>query len=648
MMRVPLFEDELALSFLARTAIANGSRSLAAFCSDAGHDPRAVARGDPEALGELAALAGVSGEELSDRLVNSVKAAEVDFIGEVYSARHLSSGFCQFCPECLAEDEQDVRRMPGTRRYARIVWSFRCLHACDRHGIAYLPAGGGIFRPRSFDLLHATTSSAVGEVTLHPRLALSPTRFESFVVQRLSGFRGHGAMLDVCSLPAAIELCELAGLADMFGRSFRLGAARGVTRTALERGYELLAEGVPLVERLLEALSKSRRFKAVATSVTLFGTLAAKMARPALSSTPLAAAIKRHALLHHPEISPAAFPAGETGVFSSVRKIAAAGDAPDRVAHAYLARHGLIRLDVPYDPEVMVEEVVARAAAETLGETATFGNVLTLLECDPCELENLVYSGLLTPLIGGRGFDATFADTDRYLRAQVKDLLSALTAFPAEGARRLSSVRLTVRQLGCDLDEALRAVLSGRMERLGFDRAKPLFEGLKVDPDEFRDALGLHGMIGASAVRRRLSLSRPLMHRLVGDGILRAHVDGRAGTTVFAPKDIDHFERRYVSLEALAIERGMSVAEIRVKVTLGGRIPVVFDAVASNPIYLRSAVRETAGSAKSRVDVGEAEEPGLIRPIERSCRRFVASPIPLPSFCRRKREPAWSPQIAAL
>ncbi len=209
LLRVPFFGDELLTSYLSRTAVANGSESLRSFCSDVGLDYRGIIRGDSNEVAKTARLLGRPQGDLLGRRVALKGRRSVEYAGLVFDRGMMNRTPLRYCPDCLDEDDHDASRMPGTRRYARTSWAFRYVRTCERHSRPLLTLEKARRWSDGLDFL-ATPLTAPAELE---RTSTPPSGFERFVIDRLQGRVGHGAILDGFPLPACIDLCEQLGSA---------------------------------------------------------------------------------------------------------------------------------------------------------------------------------------------------------------------------------------------------------------------------------------------------------------------------------------------------------------------------------------------------------------------------------------------------
>lgn len=598
LMRVPFFEDELLLSFVSRTARANGARSLRGFCFDLGLDYRAILLGDGDAVAGFARVLGRPEDELLSRRVVVKANTVLRYAGLDFSRVVMGRAPVHYCPRCLEEDDADVRRLPDARRYGRTLWTLRCVQACYRHERYLLPVPAGRTAGGEFGFDLGALPHPDLSVERSPK-RVPPTRFERFVATALAGSPDRHVPLDGCMLPVAIELCEQFGLAETYGRTYSKGDGRGDdNRQLMERGFNVLEGGAPSIEALLERLSRSVDSKHAVSCGKLYGTLYHNLCRRPNVFNAVKSVFRTHAFSTFPHLPPSSRFGSVSSAKMGVNVISSKTGASLAVVKAYLLQYRLVQERVTEIAGAEVDADVGNAAIAALLDAVTFGEACELLECSRSHLESLVISGFIRPMIGSAELEATFSETDRYLRGQILAVRDRLIRRAGTPTARLTSLTDAVVIVGCELGEALRALHDGRLNQVGYDGSRALFDGLEVDPQELRTVLDLDTFAGSALIRNRLFLCQRSLGRLVAAGILRAVVDGPAGTTVFLERDVARFERRYVTIARLAAEYGVEVSRVRSRIRKGGLRPAIPGDVVTTSIYLRAAAEECVSAER--------------------------------------------------
>ncbi|WP_037083774.1 hypothetical protein [Neorhizobium vignae] len=175
--------------------------------------------------------------------------------GKLFAERKLPGVRGSEVPCCLADDDKDVARMPGTRRYLRSIWLVTSVVSCSRHERRLQQP-----QVHGSNLNCPDIAAVLGAVDLRgaeDAVAGSPpfrSDFDEFVAERISGQRSHGDVLDRVSLSTAIDLCQLFGMASRIGQRFR-GVAPHELSLASNAGYLALRRGEAGVGEVLRQLA---------------------------------------------------------------------------------------------------------------------------------------------------------------------------------------------------------------------------------------------------------------------------------------------------------------------------------------------------------------------------------------------------------
>ena len=133
-------EGETPASFVSRLAGLHGAGSARRFCGDLGLDFRGIVDGRPQALSDLAGLAGAS---LGALRRNSIfREASGGFVlrGERLLKSSLRRGRLHVCPECLKSDIATGDLFPEIAARGRVTWLVTPVRTCPIHGMALVEA----------------------------------------------------------------------------------------------------------------------------------------------------------------------------------------------------------------------------------------------------------------------------------------------------------------------------------------------------------------------------------------------------------------------------------------------------------------------------------------------------------------------------
>lgn len=620
LLRVPLFDDELFWSFLSRTARANGSVSPRAFCSDLGLDYFGMVEGQENAFSATAALVGKESAELWRRSTSPAGRMTVLFGGHHYHDGMMRRSPVRYCSECLEVDDHQVDRMPIARRYARISWALECMPVCVRHARKLLPLGASSSLPRWNDLSRVLDTA---DLTA-PRSCMTATRFERFVIERLSGTADHGDLLDGLAIPQCIELCENVGGASLYGRSYGDKRFDLTDRRAIfEAGFDVLSSRSDLLAALLDRLAQAAPAERVGSGEAIYGPLYAALARRPLFYKDIATVVREHAFSRFPRLAPGGF----------------LGDRAERVPveftqDTYVSAHGVSRYLYQYEhltsKTAPIDKATSKADLENAAQVALrhaigFEKVAALLGCSKYELRGLVMSGIIKPLIGFPDKTGSFKRTDRYIDRQVDLVCEKVTTRANAGGHGSVGIREAVARLGCEPSDVLRHVMLGELRKVSLQFGEPLFRALMVEEAEITDVLGLDGAMGAAAARRELKVDQLTLAWLVRSSAVGGTIDSRTGTIVVRAKDIRVFRRDFITLGELAASRGQPVHMVAKIARAAGIIAVFTAPRARDDIFYRTDVSKAGLEFVDR----ESDLPGIrwepLMPMSRARRPRVTS-----------------------
>lgn len=602
LLRVAFFDDELFWSFLSRTARANGSVSLRAFCSDLALDYNGMLRGDDGAFAATAALLGHDREALRARSTSPAGPSSVAFDGEVYHDGMLSCTPRRYCPDCIDDDDGQAGRMPISRRYGRVAWAFQCMHACVRHGQRLLPIETTIPWRRH------DVSRILDQVSLTgSRSAMVATNFEAFVLDRLSGTVAHGPPLDSLALSGCIELCENVGRASMYGRSYAYKKLDGAgIRAALETGFVLLSSERSRLVALLDDLARLVPVHRANSGEAIYGPLYGVLARrPSLYKT-VVPVFWDHAFSRFPRLSPGVF-FGNNPERAPLKSVARSTSVSAGGLIRYLYQHGHLSSKRIATERATMSVELASAAIVALRGAITFEEAAAILGCSKYELRGLVLSGVIKPLVGFPDKTGAFKRTDLYIDRQVASVCEKVAARVGAWSPGLVPFRQAVRRLGCEPSEVLKHIMVGELSKLSLDVGKPLFRALKVDEADIADVLGLDGTMGAATARRALRVDHLTLTWLVESSALGGTIDFRTGAITVRQKDITAFRRDYMTMGELAARRGQSLQVAREVSQAAGLIAVFPATRARDDIFYRTDVVRS-GLASGELD---HDQPGI-------------------------------------
>lgn len=565
---VPLLPDEPLTSYLARLARANGAGTIRGFCQDMKLDRPRLIRGDEDEVRKLAELAGRNAEELQARAVVVDDFSGATVAGHYFPHGKLRRSKLRFCPHCIADDDADGGRMPGTRRYSRLYWMFPQAPACHVHCVAIVEMEAD--QSHHYDL---NTQLDLLEERLYelqkacvPR---RPTPFEQFVRERLSGRRAHGEFLDGFGLSAAMSACELLGVALLFGRDVRVGKlGEDDLHRARQAGFDRLAKGIEGFTSLLDDVRSTDERSNIRGGQALYGKLYLSLNEnyedPDYDR--LRRMIRSHTMSRVPMLDGMEFFGPVTdSPWTSVGKIAEATGYPDETLRRILVELGHIDSLRQSKGQRYVRKTAADEAVAAIGDMATREEAAAILGLPSMTVKRLISDGMIAPVLKSPDADERgYRLLDRYSRKAVADLRDRLLArarpeFPADW----TNLTMAAKKAGLRLVDVLQMVLDGRLRSLGRSSDEDGVAALRFDVKEIEPLIAVteEAYVERAEVCRRLLLQAEAFAFLVRTGNIKAEQRqlrvARAPTWVMTEADFKEFDARYVTFARLSKEIGV-------------------------------------------------------------------------------------------
>lgn len=561
--KVPFFEDEVLTSYLSRTARANGRSSSYLFCGDLGLDVRAINRGEDNELEKLAGLLQRPAAELKARALRLNERGLAIFGESVFGKSMLRKLKPGICPACLADDENDATRMPGTRKYQRVSWLFADVRSCPDHNCQLVEIDGfGDHRRMDFQLMLDRAGARIdGEPV---RRTVSP--FEKFVCGRLAGLKSHGALLDGFSLSAAISACTLLGIAAGYGKDrARNSLDDEQVAIAINRGFEVLVEGEAGICRLLDVLIGEEKSINTRGGQTLYGRLYRRLLNgyPGPEFDRIRSIIRDYTIANVPllpgsevfgEVEESSWRtvtnvARENGVATSV--IYKLLQSRGHTVSKYDSIHGAVAIAITNELTGMVD---GKDACAVLGTTRTI-------------FRKLVRSGFI-PVVGLAPIsgDGAYTPFRRYSRAELLQLREGLiTKANAPVQADMLNVSAASRLTKVPAADILTYLLKDGLTRAAYRETGSLLDGLHVVPREVINAAFQVDGLSTDAAAAMLCVSRHSVLALRAHNYIQAARIGneRNEAFVFLESEMARFSERFVSLPFLERDTGIPQAELR-------------------------------------------------------------------------------------
>jgi hypothetical protein len=149
---VALHADETAASFVSRLAAANGLPSIAELLMDAEHSMAEFLKGDQGAFKTLAALSGVSLDDLTRQAFIPTGISRYRCMGQELGMRNLLRGRSRICPACFREDTgSGLTPDTALEAYGRVLWALASARVCPIRKLSLVSAPEDTVQHEFFD-----------------------------------------------------------------------------------------------------------------------------------------------------------------------------------------------------------------------------------------------------------------------------------------------------------------------------------------------------------------------------------------------------------------------------------------------------------------------------------------------------------------
>jgi hypothetical protein len=602
---VPLGVNENPASYTSRIA-ALYELSAREFCLDWSLRFQSVVDGNAEAIAKIAQLGGVDPAALAAHAFVRGEKHSCTYRGERLVRPVLSRLRVRVCPRCLQEDigaRPDLA--PHLAAYNRGPWAIEAVKTCPRHNLG-LVAVSIDPAPNSMHDFVQHVSPALGRLDRLIKKAprRRPSGLETYVLARLAG-EHISPFLDGLELHAAIKTAEMIGAVAVFGRTpnlrrlsdddwWRAGAA----------GFEIAAAGVPAIGGFLTGLQRSYRYGRggnegpQAMFGRLFQWLEFGAEHPAYD--PVRAVVGRHIGDRLP-VGPGdvvfGVPVAERRLHSIRTLSVQTGMHPKRLGK--LLRAARI---VDGDQTTLADNIVTFDAKAAAAVVSRAKGAMSL----PAAGEYLNAPRMHRRLLAEQGFirpcvpAAEFSANDQYAQADLDEFLRRLhdgahaVGKPKPGQR---SIPAAAKHACCSAANIIRLVLDKKLGWVGHLIGADGYLAVLVDVDEIRAKTRgpEHGGVTQCEMTELLCTSDGVVHALMKAKNLKTFIArdpiNHCPAVLIRADDAKRFQQKFVSLFALAKERGKHFKAVKNELDAAGVEPAFKPKKIGATFYRRRDVR---------------------------------------------------------
>ncbi|WP_454917706.1 TniQ family protein [Xanthobacter sediminis] len=580
---------EMPSDFASRLAARNCRDDLHDFCRDFGLEVQGLVDGRTEVIVQLANLAGIDAQAIwREAFVRIGRERRYLHKGHEFLASNLSRDRVRVCPACLEEDvsRHDFRAV--ARPHRRSSWLIEYVRTCPHHGLALVPVGTGSAVARRHDTSQvlATALPELGTLA-RQTVRREPSSFEAYVLGRLDGSGTPVAWPDGLPLHGVMRLSAMVGGSAIRGPQVAIDSLTDPERWEAEAvGFEILAGGETEIFAFLDRLQSSFLDGHVRHGPhPLFGHLYEWLAHqtddPAYD--PMRKLMWRHAVETLP-IGPGDKLFGRdvpSRKLHSVRSAALEHGLHPKRTRRLLRDGGMI--DAASDRLADDRVVVDAGAADRLlcGMAGTMSQEAAArhLALSRTHFMLLVKGGVIRPWIAGAQRERNHAFRQVDLEAFRTELLTAVKP-GLETSGTCVDIPAAAKRACCSLAQIVRLIIDGRLQSVGVREGVKGLGALVVDVEEVRTLVHGedHGGLTLRDVERELHTSTRAVRALVRERLLPVEMVKnpvrRQRQPIVRRDALAEFQRQYVSLQALARERGIGHLALKRVLNLEGVLPV--------------------------------------------------------------------------
>lgn len=565
--KVPLFDDELLTSFMSRISRANGRTRSSEFCRDVGIHRIRFEKGDRDEILRFAELVEMPIAKLMPHAVEVRDNHGAVIGGEYFPAPSLARRKLRFCPACIAEDEADHRRIPGTRRYCRREWMFPAIRTCRKHEQTLVQSLDVRYVNQVYDFL---TALEIEKDNLPDIVARSVpqkiTPYELFVSDRVAGRRDHGPLLDSLTLAACTHFCELIGVAARHGKRCRVDSlADSELLRATDYAFGELRKGLDGLHALLDIIRSEAPLSNLRGGQAIYGRMYNSLHdyRDGPEFDIIRKAIRDYTIASMPILNGSDFFGKvEDSAWTSVNMVVKATGISDQTVRRVLCAMGHIPTHHPNKGDQFLPRAGAEEAIEMIRGSMLGIEAAKVIGCEEPVFLRLVTEGFITPLPFERRAiaDRNYVMLDRFAKSEIDGfklkLDNAITVLPSPGMVSMAAV---AKSIGVHQKQVLELVLGGKLRTVALKTGHgPFSSRLLVVEREVSSGLGLPVGLSATETALRLGIKRGPLTALVARGFLNPGRYGLKHRQVYDEREVEKFRSEYLPFGAVCTEFGLT------------------------------------------------------------------------------------------
>jgi hypothetical protein len=611
---VDMGTGETTASLASRLAAANRLRAQD-FCLDWGIRFQAVVDGVETAVAAIADKAGVALPDLMSHAYIRGTGLNYSHRGQALTRFSLRRATVMVCPMCLAADMAASSREPRLAAYGRALWQIEAIKDCPVHGIALMAVSSDMSPNTLHDFAYhvAPVLAGINHLVAEAQHR-EMTGLQSYIIARLDG-GCPSPFLDGLELHVAIKFCEVVGTVELFGRMAKLNDLSDEDwRLAGAAGFEIADGGPASIGAFLSRLQATFAYSRGGTEgpQALFGRLYQLLEFGAEDPAydPLRVLVGEH-IRGHLALGAGDLVFGqpvEKRTLHSIRSLSLETGLHPKRLRKQLRAAGITgeHQDLLADANVVFAAEEASSAVRKAKGSFSLPEAGKYLNAPRVQIKLIADNGFITPHLSATAFGAV----DQYALADLDDFLRRLL----EGAKPVNTpkdgqvdIPAAAKRAHCSAATIIQLVLDKKLKWVGRQAGVEGYLAVLVDLEEIRGLVrgDDHGGLTPYQVACELGVTDKVSRQLIRHGKITT-VDvinpiNKCPQTVVMPTEVERFRREYVSLFALAKERGRHFRKLKQELDDAGVEPAFDPDEIGATVYRRSQVKFTkAHKGKAR------------------------------------------------
>jgi hypothetical protein len=546
---------------------------------------QSVIDGEERALRKLAEIGEAQPDELTESSVIRLSPTHLEYRRQQLRRHSMRRARLHICPQCLGEDIAASNLPANLAVHGRATWMVAAIRTCRAHHVKLVEVARDMPVHETHDWA-ANVAPAVARLKslVDAATPRRPSGLERYLLDRFGG-QSAGIWLDTFPFYAASHMTEIVGAVAAFGKEVNLDDLSDDQKHEAGRaGFELAKDGPAGIKSLMDDLHRRHVARQAAADgpQAVFGKLYVTFAHgsqdPAFD--PLRQVMTEQILDNFP-LGPGDLLFGNPVSkrrCHSIRSASLQYKMHPKRLRRLVAAQGLIADPSYPDNRILFTAETAERIYQRERQSLTMKQAETYINAGRVQTRILFEAGLIRRhKLGDNGLEEVF------FRAELDEFLARLL----KNAKEISTFSDPVHDLPsaakracCSSAEIVKLILDERLQWVGRRTGQTGFLCVLVDTNEVKAKTALdapNGMPLNIAAKEVLKTNWRVMSQLVASGAIQTttvtNPVNRCPQCIIPFSELQRFQRTYVSLHRLGIERGLHMRTVLKELNASGILP---------------------------------------------------------------------------